>query len=130
MKTKTIRQSITFKAHPQEIYEMLMDSKKHAAFTGTAARISRNVGGKFSAYDDSLTGVNLELVPDKKIVQSWRGSDWPAGHYSRAVFSLKATDGGTKLTFTQTGVPESLYEDYRQGWHDYYWQPMKAMLKR
>jgi activator of HSP90 ATPase len=109
---------------------MLMDSKRHTAFTGSEARISRKVGGKFIAYDGSLEGTNLELVPDKKIVQSWRGSDWPEGHYSKAVFSLKEIDGGTRLTFTQTGVPADLYEDYRQGWHDYYWKPMKTLLVR
>ena len=130
MKTKTIRQSVMFKASPHEVYEMLMDSKKHAEFSGSAAKISRKVGGKFEAYDGSLTGTNLELVPDEKIVQSWRGSDWPEGHYSKATFSLKAVAGGTRLTFTQTGVPEDLYEDYRQGWIDYYWQPMKEMLEK
>lgn len=130
MKTRTIRQSVTFKASPHDVYEMLMDSRKHAAFTGSKARISRKVGGEFTAYDGSLSGSNLGLVPDKKIVQSWRGSDWPEGHYSRAVFSLKEIDSGTRLTFTQTGVPEDLYEDYRQGWHDYYWKPMKAMLEK
>ena len=89
MKTKTIRQSITFKASLHEVYEALMDSRKHARFTGAQARISRKAGGKFTAYDGYIEGVNLNLVPDKKIVQSWRGSDWPENHYSMATFSLK-----------------------------------------
>jgi len=28
MKTKTIRQTVNFKAAPMEVYEMIMDSKK------------------------------------------------------------------------------------------------------
>lgn len=128
MKTQTIRQSIKFKASPHEVYEALMDSRKHSRFTGSKASISRQVGGKFSAYDGSLEGESLELVPDARIVQSWRSSDWPEGHYSRATFSLKETTGGTQLTFTQTGVPEEFYEDIKQGWHDFYWEPMKSML--
>ncbi|MBM2832567.1 MAG: YndB domain-containing protein, partial [Dehalococcoidia bacterium] len=59
-----------------------MDSRKHAKFTGDSATISREIGGKFTAYGDYAEGINLELVPDKKVVQSWRGSDWPEGHYS------------------------------------------------
>ena len=106
METRTIKQSVTIKASPHDVYEALMDSKKHAKFTGGKATISRKVGGKFSAFDGYAEGVNLELVPDKKIVQSWRASDWPEGHYSKATFALKAVAGGTKLTFTQTGVPE------------------------
>jgi hypothetical protein len=37
MRTKTIHQSVTFKANPHEVYEMLMDSRKHAQFTGVKA---------------------------------------------------------------------------------------------
>jgi hypothetical protein len=32
--SKPIHQTIIFKATPHEVYEALMDSKKHAAFTG------------------------------------------------------------------------------------------------
>jgi activator of HSP90 ATPase len=89
MKTKTIRQSATFKASPHAVYEMLMDSRKHAKFTREKASVSRKIGGKFTAYAGYISGVNLDLVPGKKIVQSWRGSDWPDGHYSKVTFSLK-----------------------------------------
>jgi activator of HSP90 ATPase len=130
MKTKTIRQSVTFKASPHEVYDTLMDSRKHARFTGAKARISRKVGGKFTAYYGYVEGVNLNLVPDKKIVQSWRGSDWPEDHYSMATFSLKKFKNGTHFTFTQSGVPDQYYHDISQGWHDYYWKPMKEMLEK
>jgi activator of HSP90 ATPase len=87
-----------------------MDSRKHSRFTDAKASISRRIGGKFTAYDGYIEGVNLELVPDKKIVQSWRGSDWPEGHYSKATFALKKVEGGSQLNFTQTGVPEEQYD--------------------
>jgi activator of HSP90 ATPase len=127
---KTIRQSVTLKASPHEVYEVLMDSRKHARFTGSKARISRKEGGKFTAYDGYIEGINLNIVPDKKIIQSWRGSDWPEGHYSRATFSLKKVKNGTHLTFTQSGVPDQYYHDISQGWRDYYWKPMKEMLEK
>ena len=130
MRTKTIRQMATFKASSHKVYETLMDSKKHSELTGSKASISRKVGGKFTVWDGDLEGTNLELIPDAKIVQSWRLSDWPAGHYSRATFSLKEIDGSTRLTFTQTGVPEESYQDVSQGWRDYYWEPMKEMLEK
>jgi activator of HSP90 ATPase len=130
MKTKTIRQSVTFKASPHTIYEMLMDSRKHAKFTGEKASIIRKIGGKFTAYAGYINGVNLELVPDKKIVQSWRGSDWPEGHYSRATYSLTKVQSGTRLTFRQSGVPAEHCKDISQGWRDYYWNPMREMLEK
>jgi activator of HSP90 ATPase len=128
IKTRTIRWVLTFKADPEQVYEALMDSKKHSVITGSSAKISRKVGGEFSVYDGEIQGKNVELVPGQRIVQTWRYSDWPAGHYSRCTFSLKVVPGGTRLTFTQSGVPEEAYADIRQGWNDYYWEPMKEMF--
>jgi activator of HSP90 ATPase len=130
METKDVKQTVTFKAAPHEVYEALMDSKKHSKFTGDKASISRKVGGKFSAFDGYSEGTNLELEPDKKIVQTWRASDWPEGHFSKATFSFKEIPGGTRLTFTQTGIPAKQYDDIAQGWRDYYWAPMKEMLEK
>ena len=129
--TKTIEQTATFKASPHDVYELLMDSEKHTNFTGAKATISREIGGSFTAYDGALSGTILALVPDSKIVKSWRGSDegWVAGHYSTATFTLEAVGGGTRLTFVQTGVPEASYEQISQGWQTYYWLKMKAFLE-
>ncbi len=129
--TKTIEQTATFSASPHEVYELLMDSDKHTKFTGAKATISREIGSSFTAYYGALSGTILELVPDSKIVETWRGSDegWVAGHYSTATFTLEAIDGGTRLTFVQTGVPEASYEQISRGWQTYYWPKMKEFLE-
>jgi activator of HSP90 ATPase len=129
IKTRSLRQTATFKATPHEVYEALMDSRKHAKFTGGQARISRRVGGRFSTYDGYAEGENVELIPNEKIVQTWRASDWPEGHYSQVTFSLATSRTGTRLTLVQTGIPNDQYNDIKQGWIDYYWKPMKEMLE-
>lgn len=130
MKTKTIRQLVTFKAEPHDVYELLMDSQKHAQFTGAGAKISRMIGGKVSAYDGYATGVNLELVQDERIVQTWRGSDWQNGYYSKTTFALKKVKSGTRLEFTQTGVPVDEFESTSKGWIEFYWTPMKLLIDK
>ena len=129
METRNLRQTVTIKAIPHEVYEALMDSKKHSRFTGGKAVISRKKGGKFTAFDGYSEGENIELAPDEKIEQTWRAGDWPEGHYSRISFSLKAIEGSTRLTFSQTGIPAEQYDDIAQGWRDYYWAPLKEMLE-
>ncbi len=129
MRTKPIRQIIFFKSSPHEVYEMLMDSKKHSKFTGGKANINPKIGGKFTAYDGYIDGVNLELVQNKRIVQKWRGSDWPENHYSTAIFELEKNDNGTRLIFTQTGVPDEHYEAISKGWVEHYWDKMKKVLE-
>lgn len=128
--SKPIKQTITFKVSPHDVYEALMDSKKHAAFTGGKASISRKVGGKYSAYDNYITGKNLELVPDKKIIQSWRAVDWAEGVFSTITFKLTPIPEGTRLDFTHEDVPEGTEEEFIQGWIDNYWEPMKVYLEK
>ena len=130
MKTKTIRQTITLDASPHDVYEMLMDEKKHARFTGGAAEISRDVGGAFVTNSGYSTGTNKELVQDAKIVQTWRAGDWPDGHYSTLTIILSQVASKTKLSFVQTGVPEDQYEEISQGWYDYYWNPLRTSLEK
>ena len=125
-----IQQTVVFKASPHEIYELIMDSKQHSAFSGSPAKISRAAGGEFMAYDGYITGKNIELVPDKKIVQSWRAVDWPEGYFSTVTFLLLPLPDGTRLNFTHSGLPEGTEAEFTQGWIDNYWEPMKKLLEK
>ena len=125
-----IQQTVIFKVPPHEVYEALMDSKKHAAFSGGKASISRAVGGKFSAYDNYIAGKKIELVPDKKIVQEWRAVDWPEGYFSRITFEFSAVPEGTRLVFTHADFPDGTEEEFTQGWIDNYWEPMKRYFEK
>jgi hypothetical protein len=64
------------------------------------------------------------------VVQAWRALDWPPDHYSIAIFEFNAVDGGTKLDFTQIGVPAHRYEGHCHGWTQTYWTPMKEILEQ
>lgn len=129
MKRPIIRQKISFTASAHDVYELLMDSRKHAAFTGGAARISRKAGGSFSVFDGYASGKNIELVADKKIVQSWRASDWDKGIVSEISFTFNSTRSGCTLLFIHSGVPLEHIAAIKQGWNDFYWKPMKELLK-
>jgi activator of HSP90 ATPase len=128
--SRPIKQTVVFKASPHAVYEALMDSATHAAFSGSVASISREVGGEFNAYDGYISGKNLELVPDRKIVQSWRAVDWPDGHFSTVTFLFIPIAEGTQLDFTHTGIPEGEEAAFEEGWIDNYWEPMKEYLEK
>jgi activator of HSP90 ATPase len=74
--TPVIEQSVSFSATPAKLYELFMDSAKHTAATGMPAKVSRKVGGKWSAFGGMLLGKNLALIPNRMIVQAWRSSEW------------------------------------------------------
>lgn len=131
MKTKSIKQTATFDASPDIIYDLLMDEKKHAAFTGSKATMSTKQDGKFSVFDGYCHGYNIELVKGKKIVQAWHFAEdgWPDDHYSICNFELEKMGNKTKLRFLQTNVPEHKVESLKDGWKQFYWDAMKASLK-
>jgi activator of HSP90 ATPase len=130
METKTIQQSVVFAAPALRVYEILMDAKKHASLSGEPAKISRKVGGTFTAWGTHISGFNLALHPGRKIVQAWRANDWWPDHYSIAIFEFNEVDGGTRLDFTQIGVPPHRYEGHCRGWQQAYWTPMQELLEQ
>jgi activator of HSP90 ATPase len=122
---RTIRQTALIRgATPQDIYGTLMDSTRHGALSGQPAKISSRVGGAWNVGHD-LEGKHVTLTKDKKIVQTWRANNWPNGVYSKATFALAKAPGGTKITFTQTGVPSEFYKEISTGWRSYYWTPLR-----
>jgi len=90
------------------------------------------VGGKFTLFDGYINGTILELVPGKRIAQSWQADEknWPKSHFSEAVFTLRKVKGGTRVNLIQKRVPEDCYEHISKGWDDFYWTPLGKMLDK
>jgi activator of HSP90 ATPase len=106
-----------------------MDSAKHGASTGSPAKISRKVGGKWSAFGGMLVGKNLALLPGRMIVQSWRSTGWKkADPDSVLVVTFEKTKGGATVHLAHIGVPQHDHQGVTQGWPKYYWGPWKAYL--
>ena len=126
---KTIKQRVKFRAPPATVYELLADSGKHAAVTGAPATISGAVGGTFTTRGNDVSGVNVDLVPGRRIVQAWRHRKFPEGIFSMAAVTLTPTaDGGTMLVLTHRGVPKELIAETELAWREQCWARVKAYL--
>jgi len=123
-----IHQEIEYKASPQRIYKALLDSKQFSAFTASPAQIHAEAGGAFNCFGGRVVGRNIELVPNQRIVQAWRLTEWPEGLYSIARFELKAQNSGTRLIFDHTGFAPEDREHLDPGWHRMYWEPLRKYL--
>lgn len=130
-KTTTIKQQIVVSASPEEVYEALIDSKKHSEFTGSKATGKPIVGGRFTAWEGYISGKNLELEKGKRIVQEWTTTEWPKNYPpSKLEIVLKKKDKGTELTFVQSDVPADQAKEIEQGWIDFYWEPLKNYFQK
>lgn len=122
--TYTLRSVIP--ATPEQIYAAWLDSLAHTDMTGGEASMSDEVGALVSAWDGYITGRNIELVPGRRIVQSWRTSRFTDAHADSIItVTLRSGTGGTVLTLEHSNVPDDQrnYED--GGWEENYFQPMK-----
>ncbi len=111
---------------PAEIYKAWLSTKGHSAMTGSPAKVDGKAGGKFSAWDGYIFGKTLELTPNERILQAWRTTEFSEGAPdSRVEIILEEVNGATKLTLAHSKMPEDQVEDYRQGWEDFYFKPMR-----
>jgi uncharacterized protein YndB with AHSA1/START domain len=129
--TETIEVSDVLPGEPHRIYHAWLDSEAHSAFTGAQAAIDPRVGGQHAAWDGYIAGQILSLEPDQRIVQSWRTTEFPDGSPdSRLEVVLAPEEGGTRVTLLHSDIPDGQGEQYRQGWIDHYFEPLKRYLSQ
>ena len=129
--TSRIQQTETFDATAAQIFGLLTDSTKFSGMTGDApADIDPSEGGAISMFGGMITGRMIEVVPNVRVVQAWRPQPWDAGVYSLVRFEIAADGDSTTVTLDHAGFPEGQDEHLAQGWHDNYWNNMRAALSR
>ncbi len=118
--------STTLHATPEQIFRAWLSTDGHTAMTGSPAKVDSRVNGKFTAWDGYISGKTLELKPYTRIVQAWRTTEFPEdAPDSRVEILLEAVGNETKLTLIHTNIPEGQVDDYKKGWEDFYFEPMK-----
>ncbi len=119
-----------FPVPPSEIYNSWLDSVHHTKMTGGDAFMSLKEKENFSAWGGYIKGKNIELVQDKKIVQTWRTTDFKENDEdSELIIALAPTEKGTELTLIHRNIPDG-QPDYKQGWEEHYFTPMSTYFGR
>ena len=136
-----IHQEVVFKASRKRVYEALTETKQFdkvvqlsAAMKGgmppgaPPTEIGREAGGAFALFGGYVTGRQIELVPNERIVQAWRPASWKPGIYSIVKFELVEQGAGTRLVLDHTGFPDGTAEHLAGGWKENYWEPLEKYL--
>jgi activator of HSP90 ATPase len=136
----SIHQEPVFAASPKRVYEALTDAKQFTRviqlsgalqamhLSDKPAEINREAGGAFALFGGYITGRQIELVPDMRIVQAWRAGSWPPGVYSIARFELVEQGSASKVVFDHTGFPKGEAQSLASGWRAHYWEPLAKLL--
>jgi activator of HSP90 ATPase len=124
-----VHQEHDFRASPKRVYEALLDEEQFAAFSGAPAEIQRAAGGSFSLIRGRVTGRNVELLANQRIVQAWRVVPWEPGIYSIVRFELIPKADGTRLVLDHSGFPPEDVAARHQGWQRVYFEPLRKYLE-
>ena len=123
-----IHQEVSLPGSPTRVYGALLDARQFGDVTGRSAEIAAEEGAQFTLFGGAISGRNVELVPNKRVVQAWRSNDWEDGRYSLVRFELQPEVNGTKLVFDHTGYPDAAHDMLDGGWHQMYWEPLRKYL--
>jgi hypothetical protein len=103
-----------------------MDGREHAAFTGGGeAVVEPWTGGRFIAWDGYIHGILLGVDEGRRIVQTWRTSEFPPeSRDSRVVVEFEPARGGTRVIVRHSDLPTSHVKRYEKGWVEHYLKPL------
>ena len=117
-------------ASPEVVYNAWLNSEEHSKMTGSHAEVSSEVGDAFEAWDGYIQGVNMELEPNKRILQHWRTSEFEKSDKDSLLEILLEPDvDGTRVTIKHSDLPDHGMQ-YQQGWIDSYFIPMKEYFEK
>jgi len=129
---KTILISALFNTDAVFLYKFFLDSKLHTEITGSKAVINNKTGGKFSAWDDYISGTIVSLEKNKKIVQKWRTTEFSKDDPDSTleIIMQEINKNKTKLTLKHTGIPQGTEAEYKTGWKEYYLKPLSDFIEK
>ncbi len=119
----------TFTATAETIYKAWLSTQGHTLMTGSPAKVDGRAGGAFTAWDGYIWGTFSELEENKKIAQAWRTGEFPEdAEDSHVEILLSEVNGKTTITLLHTNNPEGQADNYKQGWEDFYFKPMREFF--
>ncbi|KAL8710402.1 MAG: hypothetical protein Q9220_005003 [cf. Caloplaca sp. 1 TL-2023] len=128
--TTTVNSNEEFRTTASELYTTFTSPERLAAFTRAPPKVfeGAHVGGKFELFGGNVMGEFVELDEPTKIVQKWRLSQWPQGHYSRLeiTFDQNERDAVTTMRVVWNGVPMGQEEVTKRNWGEYYVRSIKT----
>jgi uncharacterized protein YndB with AHSA1/START domain len=131
MKKEALRAVTVIPVAPTTLYLAWLDSEQHSAMTGSPAKIDGQVGSKFSTWNNYITGKLITLDLGRRIIMSWRTTEFPRdASDSRVEIHFEALGGNTRVTILHTEIPEGQAETYKAGWNEHYFAPMRAHFSK
>lgn len=125
---KSIYKKYSINAPVAAVWRALTDKDEIEGWGAGKAYMDDSEGYEFSLWDGEIHGTNIEVVPEKKLVQEWYGGEWEEPSTVQfLLFPVK--DGSTKIQLVQDNVPDAEAKDIDTGWDQYYLGELKKYVE-
>ena len=118
---------LEFLADPEDVFAALTNPFQIELWSGYPADMKAEAGYVFSLWEGDITGVNLEVIPNKRLVQEWFFGEQEERSIVR--ITLKKNSNKTLLELFHSNIPEDVFDEITEGWKAYYLGPIKNMLE-
>lgn len=115
---KEFKKRYVLNAKPQDVYNAMTNPMMIEIWTGEPVVMSTVPGSEFELWDGAITGVNVEFIEEKLIVQRWF-----FGEEEDSVVTIKLHPDrkGTLVELHQTNIPDNAFANMVEGWdQDYF----------
>jgi activator of HSP90 ATPase len=125
-----VSSSTEFRTTAAELFTTFTDVGRITAFTRSAPSVFEGArpGGKFTLFGGGVSGEYSSLSEPTQIVQKWRLSHWPPGHFTRLKLDFDQDDVNsvTVMRVEWDAVPVGEEELTRNKWGEYYVRSLKT----
>ena len=125
---KPIQQTYLIDATPAQVWRALTDPEIIAEWSGADAEFEPTVGAEYALWDGGIVGQIVEVVPNKKLVQTWMPDSWMRED-SVVTFTLTPVGKQTQVDLLHENVEGFDYAGTVEGWDAYYLGVIKRMFE-
>lgn len=122
---KSYKKYFKLNASPADVYNAMTNPLIIEIWSGDPVVMSTIPGEEFSLWDGAITGVNVEFVPEKLIVQKWFFGE----EESLVTIKLHNDKQGTNVELLQTNIPDEAYENMKEGWEEDYFGNLSQLFE-
>ena len=119
--------TVDIAADSEEVFTALTNPFQIEIWSGYPAEMKAEEGFVFSLWECDICGVNLEVKPNRLLVQEWFFGD--TAERSIVTLKLKKVGEQTQVELEHTNIPDDVFEEIVEGWKEYYLGSIKGMLE-
>ena len=124
---KDYKKYFKIKAEPEDVYACLTNQFTIELWSGYPAKFEATEGTEFELWGGDITGKILKIEPEKLIVEQW----YFDGQEEPSIVTIKLHEAGSNVSVElhHTNIPDDVYDEFVNGWEEYFFGAIKAFLE-